>query len=256
MNDGRDPELPIDLDEEESEWEYCSDACDEPEEPNRMESSDPEAFFASEPFELREMAKLNDLQSCAVAHVTKHAKVASERAMPRLLARLLRWGYDRHDLHELLRYIRDDAPLIVHVDLPKTLALIVDDPALRNLFEVRGRNESGGSNDVSARAGWEKKIFGGHYDRATPAERVKYGVLNVVRDPCGIEACEQYGQSYFELHRCRLRTTFASKDTSYRDVELASCEQVHMHMLCARAHTCMYVNIDMFAACSHLIDLR
>jgi len=46
--------------------------------------------------------------------------------------------------------------------------------------------------------------------------KVKYGVLNIVNDPNGVKCCRQYGDSYLLLSKdtVRLRTTFASEDTS------------------------------------------
>ena len=69
---------------------------------------------------------------------------------------------------------------------------------------------------------------------SSPQERVKYGSLNVVRDPCGIAvAAKQYGASYVQLRSsCRMRATYADKDTSHADkpAVLASCED-HAHIL-------------------------
>lgn len=44
-------------------------------------------------------------------------------------------------------------------------------------------------------------------------------------------SCAQYGHSYFVLRNIRLRTTFASCDTSYTNVKLAICEY-YEHVLC------------------------
>ncbi len=44
------------------------------------------------------------------------------------------------------------------------------------------------------------KLFDNEYNDAPPEERVKYGSLNVVRDPSGVSvAAEVYGRSYLQV---------------------------------------------------------
>jgi len=51
-----------------------------------------------------------------------------------------------------------------------------------------------------------------------------------VNDPNGVRCCDCYGDSYLLLQNVRLRTTFASKDTSNADVKL-SCPEYYCHVL-------------------------
>ena len=77
---------------------------------------------------------------------------------------------------------------------------------------------------MSARSSWEDRIFNKLYHKAPGADRVKYGVLNIVGDACGVKACYAYGDSFLQLKKVRLRTTFASADTSMATVKLSCCE--------------------------------
>ena len=94
---------------------------------------------------------------------------------------------------------------------------------LRNQFETK---TSCGTLSTSARTAWEDGLFGRIYHKSPGFERVKYGVLNIVQDPNGVQACRMYGDSYLWLKNdtIRLRTSFASRDTGGGTASLASCE--------------------------------
>jgi hypothetical protein len=166
---------------------------------------------------------VNATQLRALEHVRAQAVALSKAAEGTLWARLSSLGFTKEDEHSLLEYIRLRAPLIIHVNLDRVDDFLKD-THYRNRFEVL---TSGGSTSYAARAGWEKSIFGGAYETAKPAERVKYGALSVMNSPFGcLSTCFPYGDSFFVLNddRVRLRTTFASCDTSSARVQMATCE--------------------------------
>ena len=136
-------------------------------------------------------------------------------------------GWEEGDLKRVMKYIRDEAPIIVHIDLEASLKFLLKDTHYRNQFET---NTSRGTLSHDTRRGWERRMFGGIYDKSNGFERVKYGVLNMVNDPKGIESCVYYGDSFFVLKKVRLRTSFADRDTGYDDAILASCEY-YCHIL-------------------------
>jgi len=81
------------------------------------------------------------------------------------------------------------------------------------------------------RVAWTNSHVRSVFDQnPTAAERPKYGVLNLTKDPCGVRSCVQYGRSYLELRNVRLRATFANMDTSDPRVALATCEN-YIHIL-------------------------
>jgi len=93
----------------------------------------------------------------------------------------------------------------------------MEDTLFKNLFDVK---TGGGCTSTGPRKGWETSIFGPCYDNAcddendSPSKRPKYGVLDVCNDPQGVLPARCYGRSYFVFRNVRLRTTFASCDTS------------------------------------------
>mmetsp|Transcript_28441 Transcript_28441/g.48324 ORF Transcript_28441/g.48324 Transcript_28441/m.48324 type:complete len:332 (-) Transcript_28441:140-1135(-) len=175
-----------------------------------------------------------DLEQCqinALDHVKKEAKIASEKARGKVEARLKAMKINEADLDLVNRYIRNEAPIIIHFNCDKVLDFFVKDTHYRNLFET---STSGGSRDFTARQQWENTIFKCAYKNAKPFERPKYGVLNFANDPCGVRTCYHYGDSFLLLRNVRLRTTFAQKDTSsVRSVsDMATCEY-YMHVMAA-----------------------
>jgi len=181
---------------------------------------------------VEEMAALRDESIPAVAQravdlVIDRSRSASETALPALKRRCEGLGYSEGHLMRTLRYVRDEAPIIIHANLDKLLPHLIKDPTYRNQFET---GTSGGSRDLTARKSWEDRMFHKIYQTARPDERVKYGVLNIVGDIKGVKACYHYGDSFLSLRRVRLRTTFASMDSSSPATLLASCEY-HAHVL-------------------------
>lgn len=180
--------------------------------------------------ELRAVDILNDMQRRAMEHVVKKSKKESDEAYESVLERAKKMGFSSSEFDATLRYIRDEAPIIVHVNLDKVMGFFVKDTDYRNQFETA---TSGGTLSRTTREGWENRLFGGIYNvGCADYDRCKYGVLNVTNDPCGVQCCRYYGDSYLLLKNVRLRTTFANKDTSNSDVRLSCCEHYH-HVLAA-----------------------
>jgi len=164
---------------------------------------------------------LTPAQTQAVQLVAREARPKSSAAEKALDKRLQQWGYKPGQLSEVLAYIKNEAPIIIHIDLAAKVELLQKDTHYRNQFETRSTR---GSNDLAKRKSWEDRLFPGVYNDAKPFDRVKYGVLNAVNDPRGIATvAKQYGQDYLVLRGVRLRTTFSDKDSCNMG-QLASCE--------------------------------
>jgi hypothetical protein len=128
------------------------------------------------------------------------------------------------DLKRVLRYVRNEAPIICHASMDRNLQHYIKDTNYRNLFEVS-------KSSCGARVQWEDRMFNNVYHSAKAFDRVKYGVLNLANDPRGVSSCYGYGDSYFLLdNSVRLRTTFASCDTAADAALLATCEY-YAHVL-------------------------
>lgn len=167
------------------------------------------------------IAVLNETQRRAVDYVIERSRTESDKVYPSLVERVCRLGYLEKDVQRTLQWIRNEAPIIIHVSLERALGFLVKDTHYRNQFETR---TSGGSTDLRARSSWEDNIFNNIYASSPPFDRVKYGVLNIVGDPHGVRSCYHYGDSFLQLKKVRLRTTFASMDTSCGAVKLSCCE--------------------------------
>eukprot|EP00760_Papus_ankaliazontas_P038914 PhM_4_TR9412/c0_g1_i1/m.79084 len=173
----------------------------------------------------------DETQQRAVKYIVMKAKASSEAALPSLLKRVKQLGYTEEQLHRCLRYIRDDAPIIVHVKLDQNerLEKMVKDTHYRNQFETKCSNGSYDSTHAQ-RIQWENRLFNRIYHDAAPFQRPKYGVLNIVRDPAGISSARFYGDSYFVLRLVRLRCSFTDQDSSSAAVSISSCEY-YCHVL-------------------------
>ena len=129
--------------------------------------------------------------------------------------------YTEKDLRRCLRFLRDEAPIIIHVSMQRALKFLVQDTHYRNQFET---GTSGGTLNSNSRTSWEDRLFNKYYHDSTPFDRCKYGVFNVVNDPHGVSNCSNYGESYLVLKNVRLRTSFADMDSSSASTSLATCE--------------------------------
>lgn len=146
----------------------------------------------------------------AFRYAQARAKEQHEKVMKRLQARVKKLGFEDTALDECLGYIRDDAPIIIHLK-EETLRLLVRDTHYRNLFET---GKSGGTSDKKARALWEKHLFGGFYDTSPPTLRPKYGCLNISGDIAGVTPARQYGTFFLTMDTAvRYRSTFSDYDT-------------------------------------------
>jgi len=181
---------------------------------------------------------INSLQLKVLQWVDLQSRILSEEYQNQILpSRFERLGYEPKKIIPIvLHYTERISPLIIHINLNENLIKFLKDTHYRNQFETKS---SGGSKVLEKRKMWEDKIFGGKneksgiYGDCPSNEKVKYGVLNIVNDPRGINLCSQYGKSYFLMKNStvRLRTSFASCDSSnYDQVRVASCEN-YAHVL-------------------------
>ncbi|CAK0868823.1 unnamed protein product, partial [Prorocentrum cordatum] len=71
--------------------------------------------LTANPSELAEAAELKASQRQAVKHIRNLARESHTQALPRLRDRVLRLGFAEVDLHMALAWVRELAPVIVHV---------------------------------------------------------------------------------------------------------------------------------------------
>lgn len=181
------------------------------------------------PSEFTEAARLANCQKRAVSHIRTLAKQNHDKALPELQQRIVRkLGFQDKDLWMTLAWIREMAPIIVHVDLSKMLKFMEEDTHYRNQFETA---TSGGLLKPATREKWERDLFGGCYDGAKGHDRCKYGVLNAMNDHRGVVKCAQYGDSYLVLKDVRLRCTFSPEDSANLKAERLAVLDFYGHVL-------------------------
>jgi len=150
----------------------------------------------------------------AVKYVQAKAKTMHDVAFLQVEQRVKALGFTGQDFKQCLEYIRDDAPIVIHLK-EFTLSCLVKDTHYRNLFET---NTSGGKNCKESRQKWESDMFGEWYEKTRvdckPFDRPKYGCLNISGDIEGVKPARAYGTLFLILHQhVRHRATFFSRDT-------------------------------------------
>ncbi|CAE7250909.1 cal-1 [Symbiodinium sp. CCMP2456] len=178
--------------------------------------------------ELDSAAQLRPCQQAAIRHIRNLAQENHERALPELQKRVQKLGYTDTELFMALSWVRELAPLLVHINLDKVGQFFMQDTHYRNQFETK---TSGGLLKTSAREKWERGLFGTAYDGARPAERPKYGVQNIWNDPRGVVGARQYGDSYIVLKDIRLRCTLSPQDSANLPARRLAVLDYYAHVL-------------------------
>lgn len=178
--------------------------------------------------ELAAAAEMSSCQKNAVSHIRNLARQNHIRALPLLQQRFEGLGYTSSDMWMTLAWIRELAPVTVHIDLDYTAPFLLKDTHYRNQFET---STSSGKLDLKVRRKWEKNLFGSNYDCAAPFERPKYGVQNVWNDHRGVQGCQQYGDSYLVLKNVRLRSTLSPEDSGNLKATRLAVLDYYAHVL-------------------------
>merc|ERR1740123_2756188 len=98
-----------------------------------------------------EFQKLSSLKSCqiqALENVRHRCRQLHLSALPTLRKRARDLGFSTDELNSALTWMRDHAPIIIHINLETTGYLLANDSHYRNQFET---STSGGTLDPSKR---------------------------------------------------------------------------------------------------------
>mmetsp|Transcript_86324 Transcript_86324/g.171382 ORF Transcript_86324/g.171382 Transcript_86324/m.171382 type:complete len:640 (-) Transcript_86324:227-2146(-) len=178
--------------------------------------------------EFEATAKLVKCQKDAVSTIRRLAKKNHQVALPALQARVHKLGFPDDHLWLTLAWIRELAPILLHIDIDKMLPFMESDTHYRNQFETK---TSGGLLKPTVREKWERDLFQGSYEKAAGFHRPKYGVQNVMNDYRGVVKAKQYGQSYLILKDVRLRCTFSPEDSANLKAERLAVLDFYAHVL-------------------------
>lgn len=178
--------------------------------------------------ELAAAAEMTSCQKDAVGHIRNLARENHKKALPLLQKRFEGLGSNSSDMWMTLAWIRELAPVTLHIDLDKISPFLLSDTHYRNQFET---SSSSGILNLKVREKWEKDLFGSNYDIAEPRERPKYGVQNVWNDHRGVKGCWQYGDSYLVLKNVRLRSTLSPEDSGNLKATRLAVLDFYAHVL-------------------------
>jgi len=114
------------------------------------------------------------------------------------------------------------------------LQALREDGCYKSQFETRTSNGGLTAHEGGDRWQWESRIFGGAYDGAAPAERPKYGALDLRARPTG--AAPRFGSSYLRLQPHVLqRATFCYPDSVFEPQHFGTAAQAAQLLALAEA---------------------
>ncbi|CAK9062626.1 unnamed protein product [Durusdinium trenchii] len=111
--------------------------------------------------DMKATASLQPCQMEALQHVRNLARINHEKALPELTEKFQSMGYNVQDMWMTLAWIRELAPIIIHINLPAIGDFLARDSHYRNQFETQN---SGGLLDLNVRNSWEGSLFGRAYE--------------------------------------------------------------------------------------------
>lgn len=170
---------------------------------------------------------LTSLQKRAFDVLEAKAAQQSAAAMVSLTKKLFELGFSQEHLQPCLAFVRDRLKLIIHFPVLHVLERLLRDTHYRSQFET---GTSRGSLCRDSRRLWESRMFGGRYNSASNAERVKYGTV-MLDESRGNTLKWQFGVSFLVLRdeTMRQRTSLCQHDSSDATSEmgtLAHCAHV------------------------------
>jgi len=123
-----------------------------------------------------------------------------------------------------------------NIDGQPLLNLYCTDPdgKYKTMFET---GTGGGSLNLDARRGWERRMYGDAYD-GHDTDRPKYGNVNFLAHTKGDRVAAQYGSSYMLMNQgVRERCTITSLDSSRDAARLGTLEHC-AHVLLHKVELC------------------
>lgn len=146
------------------------------------------------------LAEVGSPQAQALAHARQVAKQASRTALPSLLLRGTELGLTGREIATAIDFLRHRAPLCIHVSEP-TLHLLASESNYKCYHEIHGKN--------AGRDSVENIMYNDAYLGSQAQEKIKYGCLNTVNSPHGVQSASvcRYGVCWLEMKdslRCRV----------------------------------------------------
>lgn len=165
------------------------------------------------PKQLTQNIKLTKCQVKALKFCIKRSKLMSKNTEHLLLEKIIKLGYGPSDYDILMKYVEDiDIMMFLPLFSKGLIHKFKEDCRLKNLFEVM---YGMGGNCTSSRIIWENSLFNGFYDKSTAEEKVKYGCVNMDKNPLGVLSAKSYGDSFLVLKKeVKYRITLVYGDSA------------------------------------------
>lgn len=187
--------------------------------------------------------ELTNAQRAALSTVRRRTAVEVDAARARAVARLAAGGKGTVELDAMLAKALENGRITLSFHPDRLLSdgrtaieAMADDGVYRSQFETQISNGSLSAFPGGDRDEWERELFGGAYQApdVRPAERPKYGAVNLLDHPDG--ASPRFGSCYLRLRpEVMRRATFTFGDSYLRPEHRATAETfaVMIHALLA-----------------------
>lgn len=215
-----------------------------------LASTEPISSFKAAALRIKWKQEITDLslsQRSAMEILAARSRISHLKASPKLYDRYAKLGINEQQVKGVLEYLRNDALLLIHLDLDKVGKYLIQDEYYRSQWETQTSSGAG----LMRRRCWEQHLFDDVYDASTYHERPKYGVLDVMNHYKGVHCAKGYGDSYAVLKVARDRVTTASEDSGMLVDGLARVDWrvgAHLGTLDNMAHVlCEYTDKELLA---------
>lgn len=123
--------------------------------------------FERKALESEGWGRLSETQVNVMRDTKRRAKKASDAALPRLKKRFTKLGYTEDQLNAVLRYISEEAPIVIHFNPDRRMGCLTNRTVLKAFLSdthYRNRYETGVSGAWACiRDRKERKLFAGLY---------------------------------------------------------------------------------------------
>ncbi len=182
--------------------------------------------------------ELTEIQKKALMYCSKKAKIHQKDTKHIILTRLLDLGYTTDDYIKLSNYVKS-VKVTINIHTITLIEKLIDSTTLKNAYEL---------NRGSYRTTKENVIFGKIYTDASAEQKVKYGALNIFKEPNGMKSCHGYGKSVMVVKdKIKKRMTFVNGNSSAQHFYMCTfdnCMPLFVHVADDFIHNIMKIIND------------
>ncbi len=166
------------------------------------------------------MDNLTESQKEALEIARKKSKIHQKGLIYHIKKLLIDFEIDESFIDDFYKYINETTPIVSHGKF--TLKDLIDDPKLKNCFELNNRD----SSYLNYRREKESKLFNNKY--ITDTDRPKYASLNISNNNNGNPLCTSYGKNIlFFKNDIKKRSSFVYGNSEKYMMYLCTFEYPH-----------------------------